>query len=65
MVADALLYFSKHFSDPVQIPSIAESLGISLDCLNMPLFLLTSRRAADDRLFRLEHPEANLLMLPI
>jgi hypothetical protein len=31
----------------------------------MPLFLLTCRRAADDRLFRLEHPEANALVISI
>lgn len=31
----------------------------------MPLFLLTCRRAADDRLFRLEHPEPEALVLPI
>jgi methylphosphotriester-DNA--protein-cysteine methyltransferase len=125
VVADALHYFGQHFRDPIQIPSMAESLGISLDCLNfsfehirgvtplhalqehrlnklfvaltdqprqdlgrsiracglaettgvlalfeqefgidMPLFLLTCRRAADDRLFRLEHPEAEELVLP-
>ena len=125
VVADALHYFGQHFSEPIQIPSMAESLGISLDCLNfsfehirgvtplqalqehrlnklfvaltdqprqdlgrairacglaettgvlalfeqefgidMPLFLLTCRRAADDRLFRLEHPEADALVLP-
>ena len=125
VVADALHYFGQHFSEPIQIPSMAESLGISLDCLNfsfehirgvtplqalqehrlnklffaltdqprqdlgrairacglaettgvlalfeqefgidMPLFLLTCRRAADDRLFRLEHPEAESLVLP-
>ena len=125
VVADSLHYFGLHFSDPIQIPSMAESLGISLDCLNfsfeqirrvkplqalqehrlnklfvaltdqprqdlgrairacglaettgvlalfeqefgidMPLFLLTCRRAADDRLFRLEHPEADALVLP-
>jgi len=126
VVADALHYFSQNFRDSIQIPSMAESLGISLDCLNfsfehirsvtplqalqehrlnklfvaltdqprqglgrairacgladttgvlglfeqefgiaMPLFLLTCRRAADDRLFRLEHPEAEALVLPI
>ena len=126
VVADALHYCGRHFSEPIQIPSMAESLGISLDCLNfsfehirgvtplqalqehrlnklfvaltdqprqdlgrairacglaettgvlalfeqefgidMPLFLLTCRRAADDRLFRLEHPEAEALVLPI
>ena len=125
VVADALHYFGQHFSEPIQIPSMAESLGISLDCLNfsfehirgvtplqalqehrlnklffaltdqprqdlgrairacglaettgvlalfeqefgidMPLFLLTCRRAADDWLFRLEHPEADALVLP-
>lgn len=31
----------------------------------MPLFLLTCRRAVDDRLFRLEHPEANALVLTL
>jgi len=30
----------------------------------MPLFLLTCRRAADDRLFRRDHPEAAALVLP-
>jgi AraC-like DNA-binding protein len=30
----------------------------------MPLFLLTCRRAADDRLFRLQHPEPEALVLP-
>ena len=34
VVADALHYFGQHFSEPIQIPSMAESLGISLDCLN-------------------------------
>jgi len=33
--------------------------------IDMPVFLLTCRRAADDRLFRLEHPEADALVLPI
>ena len=33
--------------------------------IEMPLFLLTCRRAADDRLFRLEHPEAEALVLPL
>ncbi len=126
VVADALHFFDQHFSEPIQIPSMAESLGISLDCLNfsfehirrvtplqalrehrlnklfvaltdqprqdlgrairacglaettgvlalfeqefgidMPLFLHTCRRAADDRLFRLEHPDADALVLPI
>ena len=126
VVADALHYFGQHFRDPIQIPSMAESLGISLHCLDfsfdrikkvspvqvllehrlnklfqsltnqpcqglgrairacglaettgvlalfeqefgidMPLFLLTCRRAADDRLFRLEHPEAEALVLPV
>jgi hypothetical protein len=31
----------------------------------MPLFLLTCHRAADDRLFRLEHREANALVMSI
>ena len=30
----------------------------------MPLFLLTCRRAADDRLFRLAHPEPEALVIP-
>lgn len=30
----------------------------------MPLFLLTCRRAADDRLFRLQHPEPEALVIP-
>jgi hypothetical protein len=29
VMADALHYFGKHFSDPIQIPSMAESLGIT------------------------------------
>jgi transcriptional regulator GlxA family with amidase domain len=33
--------------------------------IDMPLFLLTCRRAAEDRLFRLQHPEAEALVLPI
>lgn len=33
--------------------------------IDMPLFLHISRRAADDRAFRLEHPEAEALVLPI
>jgi len=126
VVADALHYFGQHFRDPIQIPFMAESLGISLHCLNfsfdriksvtplqalqdhrlnklfvaltdqprqglgrairacglaetpgvlalfeqefgiaMPLFLLTCRRAADDRLLRLEHPEADALVLSL
>lgn len=32
--------------------------------IDMPLFLLTCRRAADDRLFRRKHPEAAALVLP-
>jgi hypothetical protein len=31
----------------------------------MPLFLLTCRRAADDRLFRLEQPESDALVLTL
>jgi hypothetical protein len=31
----------------------------------MELFLLSCRRAADDRLFRLEHPAANALVISI
>jgi hypothetical protein len=30
----------------------------------MPLFLLTCRRAADDRLFRRDHPQSEALVLP-
>ena len=33
--------------------------------IDIPLFLRISRRAADDRLFRLEHPEAEALVLPL
>jgi methylphosphotriester-DNA--protein-cysteine methyltransferase len=33
--------------------------------IDMPLFLLTCRRAADDRRFRLRHPEPEALVLPI
>jgi len=33
--------------------------------IDMPLFLHISRRAADDRPFRLEHPEAEALVLPL
>ena len=33
--------------------------------IDMPLFLLTCRRAADDRLFRRDHPEPEALVLPI
>ena len=126
VVADVLDYFGQHFRDQIQISSMAESLGISLHCLDfsfarirrvtpvqalqehrlnklfvaltdqprqglgrairacglaettgvlalfeqefgidMPLFLHTCRRAADDRLFRLEHPEAEALVLPL
>jgi len=32
--------------------------------IEMPLFLLTCRRAAEDRLFRLTHPEPEALVLP-
>lgn len=32
--------------------------------IDMPLFLLTCRRAADDRQFRRQHPEAEALVLP-
>lgn len=32
--------------------------------IEMPLFLLTCRRAAEDRSFRLLHPEAEALILP-
>jgi hypothetical protein len=30
----------------------------------MPMFLLTCRRTADDRLFRSQHPEPDALVLP-
>ena len=33
--------------------------------IEMPLFLLTCRRAAEDRLFRRQHPEASALVLPM
>lgn len=32
--------------------------------IDMSLFLLTCRRAADDRLFRRQHPESEALVLP-
>lgn len=32
--------------------------------IDMPLFLLTCRRAAEDRLFRATHPEPEALVLP-
>lgn len=41
------------------LPLFEQTFGIG-----MPLFLLTCRRAADDRLFRREHPEAEALVLP-
>ena len=125
VVTDALHDFGQHFRDPIQMASLAESLGASLRCLDfsfdrirgitpvqalqehrlnqlfialtdqprqglerairacglgettevlalfeqefgiaMPLFLRTCRRAADDRLFRQRHPEAEALVLP-
>jgi transcriptional regulator GlxA family with amidase domain len=33
--------------------------------IDMPLFLLTCRRAADDRVFRRQHPEPEALVLPV
>lgn len=33
--------------------------------MEMPLFLYTCRRAADDRQFRQEHPEPEALVLPV
>ena len=41
------------------LPLFEQTFGIE-----MPLFLLTCRRAADDRLFRREHPEATSLIQP-
>lgn len=41
------------------LPRFERTFGI-----DMSLFLLTCRRAADDRLFRLSHPEAKALILP-
>lgn len=32
--------------------------------IEMPLFMLTCRRAADDRLFRKDHPDPEALVLP-
>lgn len=32
--------------------------------IEMPLFMLTCRRAADDRLFRKDHPDSDALVLP-
>lgn len=124
VVKEALLYFGRHFSDRIEMPDLADTLGTSLGCLvfsfdlirgitplqalqehrlnrlfaaltdkprqslaraigacglgdtedvvrlfeqefgiDMPLFLLTCRRAADDRLFRLHHPEPEALVL--
>ncbi|MBM5800406.1 MAG: AraC family transcriptional regulator [Cyanobacteria bacterium K_DeepCast_35m_m2_023] len=125
IVADALLYFSNHFSESTALATLATDLGFSEDCLDysfdhirgmtpaealqehrlnrlfgsltdrprqglshairscglaethgavalfertfgidMPLFLLTCRRAADDRQFRRLHPEPTALVLP-
>ena len=33
--------------------------------IDMPVFLLTCRKAADDRQFRSEHPEPGALVLPL
>ena len=41
------------------LPLFEQTFGIA-----MPLFLRTCRRAADDRLFRRDHPEAAALVLP-
>jgi AraC-like DNA-binding protein len=41
------------------VPLFEQTFGI-----DMPLFLLTCRRAADDRLFRRSHPEPQALVLP-
>ncbi len=41
------------------LPLFEQTFGIA-----MPVFLRTCRRAADDRLFRREHPEAAALVLP-
>lgn len=126
VVSEASHYFGRHFSEPIAMPALADSLGTSLRCLDfsfdqicgvspaqalqdhrlnqlfmvltdhprqglgrairacglgetpgvralfeqefgidIPLFLHISRRAADDRLFRLEHPEAEALVLPL
>ena len=126
VVSDASHFFGLHFSDPIQMPDLADLLGTSLRCLEFsfdqirgvtpvqalqehrlnqlflaltdhprqgldraicacglgempgvadlfeqefgiynPLFLHISRRAADDRQFRLEHPEAEALVLPL
>ena len=125
IVAEALQFFSQHFTDPIAIRDVVLALGISEDCLefcfdqirgmtpaealqehrlnklfaaltnqprqglsrairacglgqtdgvvplfeqtfgiDMPLFLLTCRRAADDRLFRRMHPDPRALVLP-
>jgi methylphosphotriester-DNA--protein-cysteine methyltransferase len=42
------------------VPLFEQTFGI-----DMPLFLLTCRRAADDRSFRRDHPEPEALVLPI
>lgn len=126
IVRDASHYFELHFTQPIQMSDLADSLRTSLRCLefsfarirgvtpvralqdhrlnqlfmaltdhprqglalairacglgetpgvkalfeqefgiDIPLFLHISRRAADDRLFRLEHPEAEALVLPL
>lgn len=41
------------------VPLFEQTFGI-----DMPLFLLTCRRAADDRLFRRTHPDPQSLVLP-
>jgi len=41
------------------VPLFEKTFGI-----DMPLFLLTCRRAADDRVFRRQHPEPEALVLP-
>ena len=126
VVRDASHYFELHFTDPIQMSDLADTLRTSLRCLDfsfdrirgitpvqalqdhrlnqlfmaltdhprqglgsairacglgetpgvkalfeqefgidIPLFLHISRRAADDRLFRLKHPEAEALILPL
>jgi methylphosphotriester-DNA--protein-cysteine methyltransferase len=41
------------------VPLFEKTFGIE-----MPLFLLTCRRAAEDRLFRRQHPDSSALVLP-
>jgi|GEM_PF-3119782 methylphosphotriester-DNA--protein-cysteine methyltransferase len=57
-------------SRAIQACGLAQTAGVLMLFeqefgIDMPLFLLTCRRAADDRLFRLHHPEPEALVLKI